>query len=89
MVLIIIIATVITGLVMTMAWTTGTSMQMTSGYMKVDKSFYAAQAGLAKVAWYCKNGKMGSITSPLTGTCWNWLYLFSYVGDCEREHYQD
>ena len=79
LVMVVIISVVITGLVMTMAWAGGVQAQMTANLMKVDQAYYTAEAGLQRVAWYCKNGKMGTITSPLTGTLGSYAYSASWV----------
>ena len=69
MVLIIILAMVITGLVLTLAWVAGQQAQSAAAMRKMDQAFFAAEAGAQQVGWYCKNGKMNLIASPLTGVC--------------------
>jgi len=75
----IIVSVVITGLVMTMAWSAGVQASMATGVAKMDGAYYAAEAGVQKVAWYCKNNKIASITSPLTGTIGGYAYSASWA----------
>jgi hypothetical protein len=75
----IIISIVITGLVFAMSWVAGTQAQATANLSKMDAAFYAAESGAQRVAWYCKNGKMSSIASPLTGTVNGFAYSSSWT----------
>ncbi|HUO10781.1 MAG TPA: hypothetical protein VM008_20940 [Phycisphaerae bacterium] len=52
---------------------------MTSNVKKIDQAFYTAESGAQRVAWYCKHGKMGSITSPLTGSVGSYAYSTSWT----------
>jgi hypothetical protein len=72
--MVIILTVVITGLVMTLAWSAGVQAQMSSAFGRSDQAFFAAESGAQQVAWYCKNGKMASITSPLTGMIGGYAY---------------
>jgi hypothetical protein len=64
----ILVSVVITGLVMTMAWSAGVQASMTGSVTRLDKAFYAAESGAQRLAWYAKNNKMASLPSPLKGT---------------------
>lgn len=75
----IVISVIVTGIVMTMAWSAGVEAQMTSQYAKMDRAFFAAESGIQQVAWYCKHNKMGLIHSPLTGTVNGYGYSASWV----------
>ena len=65
-------------LVSAMAWVAGESAQRTGALMKADQAFYAAEAGARRVQWYCTNGQMASITSPLTGNVNGYSYSASW-----------
>jgi hypothetical protein len=75
----IIVSIVITGLIIAMSSIAGTQAQMTGSLSKMDQAFYAAEAGAHHVAWYCKNDKMASITSPLTGTVNGYAYSAAWT----------
>jgi hypothetical protein len=68
LVLMIILSAVITGLVMTLAWTVGIHTQIANQTIKLDKTYAVAEAAANKIVWYVKHGTIGTITSPQTGT---------------------
>jgi hypothetical protein len=74
----IIVSVIVTGLVMTMAWSAGMQSNLVGGYSRVDGAFYAAESGAQRVAWFCKNKKMAAINSPLTGTINGYNYSTSW-----------
>ena len=74
----IVMSIVITGLVSTMAWVAGEQSQRTGSLSKMDQAFYAAETGVHRVEWYCKNRKMSSITSPLVGMVNGFNYSVSW-----------
>jgi hypothetical protein len=76
--MIIIVSVIVTGLVMTMAWSAAAQSSMVSGYSQLDGAFYAAESGAQRVAWFCKNGKLANIQSPLTGTINGYAYSASW-----------
>ncbi len=68
LVLMVLLAVVITGLVMTLSWTAGIHTQITNQTTKLDKTYFAAEAAAHKIVWYVKHNSIGTITSPQTGT---------------------
>jgi hypothetical protein len=74
----IVVAVVLTGLVATMSWVAAEQTARTAALSKMDQAFYAAEAGMQRVQWYCKNGQMGSITAPLTGSLNGYTYSVSW-----------
>jgi hypothetical protein len=79
LVLAIILSLVISGMVAAMAWVAGTQSQVTGSMSKADQAFYAAESGASRVAWYCKQSKMSSITSPISGTLNGNTYTTSWT----------
>src|SRR5437763_16819230 len=77
-VLSLIVSVVITAMVFTLALLAGQLAQSTAAMRKMDQAFFAAEAGAQRVGWYCKQGMMGSIPSPLTGTCNGYDYSVSW-----------
>src|SRR4051794_16724449 len=73
-VLAIVLSVVITGLVSALAWVAGQQAQTTGSMSKLDQAFFAAEAGLQRVAYYGKYGTLASMTPPLTGTCNGYNY---------------
>ena len=76
--MVLLIAVVFTGLLAGMAWLAGDSSQRTGSISKMDQAFYAAEAGAQRVEWYCRNNKLSTITSPLTGTINGYSYSVSW-----------
>src|SRR4051794_36270504 len=79
MTLAIMVSTVMTGLIATMAWVAGEAAQRTAGMNKMDQAFYAAEAAAQRVQWYCKQDRMDLITSPLTGSLNGYSYTVSWT----------
>lgn len=79
LILALLVSVVVTSIVMVVAWTATTLAQAGSSLSKMDQAFYAAESGAQKVAWYCRNSKMGSISSPLTGTVNGYTYSASWT----------
>jgi hypothetical protein len=46
---------------------------------KMDQAFYAAEAGVQRLAWYVKNNQLASVTSPLTGSVGGYAYSTSWT----------
>jgi len=78
-VLAIVLSVVITGLVSALAWVAGQQAQSAGSLSKLDQAFFAAEAGAQRVAWYCKNGGLGVLSSPLTGTINGYNYSTSWT----------
>ena len=79
MFLTIIVAVVLTGLISAMAWIAGQQSRQTSNFRQSDQAYFAAEAGLDRVLWYCKNNQMASISSPLNGTLNGYDYTTSWT----------
>jgi hypothetical protein len=79
MVLVIIMSVVLSGLIASMYWVAAEQTLRTASLSKVDQAFFAAEAGMERAKWYCKNGQMGSIVSPLTGTVNGFNYSVSWT----------
>ncbi len=79
LVLMIILSIVITGLVMTLAWTAGVHTQISSKLCKLDACNYAAEAGLNRGAWFVRQGTLGAQTSPLTGSLNGYTYSVTWA----------
>jgi hypothetical protein len=68
MVLAIIVSVILSSLICVMSWMAAEQTQRTASLAKMDQAFFAAEGGLERVKWYCKNGQIGEIKSPLVGT---------------------
>ena len=75
----IVVSIIVSGLIVTMAWTAGILSQTAANLSKTDPAYFAAESGIQRVAWYCKNGGMSSITSPITGTVNGYAYSTSWT----------
>src|SRR5436190_11052768 len=78
-VLAILISVIMTGMVCALAWVSGQNSQTTGALSKMDQAFFAAEAGAQRVAWYCKNGGLNNMNSPLTGTINGYNYSASWT----------
>ena len=78
LVLAIVISVVISALVSAMCWVAGEQTQRSASLSKTDQAFFAAEAGMQRVQWYCTNNQMGSITSPLSGAINGYNYSVSW-----------
>jgi hypothetical protein len=78
MTLAIVVSVVLTGLIVSLAWVASAQVQATSRMNKIDQAFFAAEAGVQRVQWYCKYGKLGSISSPLNGSINGFNYSVSW-----------
>jgi hypothetical protein len=79
MVLGVVVSVVISALVAAMCWVAAEQTQRTASLSKVDQAFFAAEAGMQRVQWYCKNSQLSAITSPLTGTINGYNYSVSWT----------
>ena len=79
LILAIVVSVVITGMVITLAWSGGVQAEMAGNLMKMDQAFYTAESGAQRVAWYAKHGKMGTISVPLTGLVGSYGYSASWT----------
>jgi hypothetical protein len=79
MTLTIVVAVIISGMVAALSWTASVQSQVTGSMSQIDQAFFAAESGAQRVAWYCKNNKMSSITSPLTGLVNGYAYSASWT----------
>jgi hypothetical protein len=78
MVLAIIVSVILSALICVMCWMATEQTQRTASLSKVDQAFFAAEGGLERVKWYCKNGQLGEIKSPLVGTINGLSYSVSW-----------
>lgn len=78
MTLAVIVSVVVTGMVMTMALAAGMQSQQTTNLRKMDGAFFAAETGVARLAWNIKNGNVNTMSSPLTGTVNGYAYTTSW-----------
>ena len=74
LILAILLSVVITAIVMIIA-----SYATTLAQAQQDQAIYSAESGAQRVAWYCRNNKMNSITSPVSGTVNGCSYTTSWV----------
>src|SRR4051812_47337909 len=75
----VIVSVIVTGLVMTLAWSAGQQSQMTSAYAKLDGAYAAAETGLNRAVWYVKKSKLATATSPMTGTINGYSYSVTWT----------
>jgi hypothetical protein len=75
----VILSVVITGLVMTLAWTAGVHTQIANQTTKLDKASFAAEAGLNRAAWYIRHNTLGAQTQPLTGSLNGFTYSITWT----------
>ncbi len=78
MTLAIVVSIVLTGLIITLAWVASWTTQTTARISKMDQAFFAAEAGVQRVQWYCKHYQMGAIASPLNGTINGYTYSVTW-----------
>ena len=79
LILAILLSVVITAIVMIIACYTTTLAQACGSLSKLDQAIYSAESGAQRVAWYCRNNKMSSINSPVSGTVNGCSYTTSWV----------
>jgi hypothetical protein len=79
LVMAVLLSVIITAMVMMIAWTAGTQAQSVSALRNLDQAFFAAEAGAQQLAWYCKNNKMASCPSPLTGSINGYAYAVTWT----------
>ena len=74
----IVLSVVLTGLIAAMAFIAGEQSQRTGSLSKIDQASFAAEAGLARVEWYCKNNNLGTLATPVSGTINGYNYKVSW-----------
>jgi hypothetical protein len=75
----IVVSVVVSALIATMCWVAAEQTQRTASLRKVDQAFFAAEAGMERVRWYCRNSQLNTVTSPLTGTINGYGYSVSWT----------
>lgn len=78
--LIIIVSVVVTGLVMTLAWAAGAQSQSVTQQRNLDRALYIAEAGMQRMAWYCRNSQLNAVAGQsLSGSVNGGTYTASYT----------
>src|SRR5690348_3809406 len=85
LVLAIVLSVVISGLVTALAFVAGQESQSTGNMSKMDQAFFAAEAGLQRLAYYGKYNQLASVTSPLTGTVNGYSYRTSWTSPTSQQ----
>ena len=74
----IVVSVILSSLIAALAYVAGQTSQATGQITKMDQAFYAAESGAQRVAWYCRNRSLGTLRSPLAGSCNGYNYNVSW-----------
>lgn len=77
--LVVLLSVILTGLVLALASAAGGQVRRAATTIHHDQAFYAAEAGLQRVAWHAKHGSIGSLSQPYTGTLDNASYAVTWT----------
>jgi hypothetical protein len=82
----IVVSVIISALVTAMCWVAAEQTARTASLRKIDQAFFAAEAGMERVQWYCRNSQLNTITPPLTGSINGYNYTVSWTTSGSTVH---